>query len=686
MKRIGDKAARVLLTIFGFKTTVIIGTVLTLAIILVTIIAGIMGTVSSSGDKAKKISSQCVTYQKDGDEEDDDEEDDDDVSKPQSTSTKTDSASAGDSDPFTKGTKAYENAHKVFMAFVNAGLSGESAAGAVGWANSEGSYDIIGRAQGHYGGGINDSISKGAVPTTGGTSNTLGGGGIFQFDPYTKYAPLNSPDWEDADKMVAFVIDSISKGDWNPAYDESGHNWSFQEFAKQTNIDETAMSWNAYERGNMAYVKPDQKKADARKFAEVFEASKYKYDDAKFQKAFGGGASSNNSSSSSQSSDDNDGDDDEEDSDNEDDDNDSSSSSSSSDSSNKASKKDSDKDKKTIDTDKAIKWYKDKLGKVKYSRDARTGPDSYDHSSALYYALVDGGAKESGSPVDTDSEHDWLKDNGYELVYEGAWSSKDDVQNREKGDVIIWGTKGSSSGDKGQTMLVEDKENIIQCSPSTDGIAENNYGQYRDRITMDYGKVYVYRPKESKDKKDKDDDKEEVDADTCGDSDNSNLSTDTGQPLDVPYTITQLFGASANAGGPNAGSGHTGMDLAAPEGSPIYAVTDGEVVEVNEEAMNIDGNHVMHTLPDGTIIYYGHMRDVPLVKKGDKVKKGQLIGYVGQTGVATGPHIHFERRKTKVFQYGDFLSPASIILGDTQPQVGMVIDPKTQKGGAPSKE
>ncbi|MFR6420502.1 MAG: phage tail tip lysozyme, partial [Streptococcus salivarius] len=496
MKRIGDKAARVLLTIFGVKTTIIIGTILTFAVILIAIITGLMGTISTSGGKGSKTNAQCVTYQKDGDEEDDDEEDDDDGSKPQSTSTKTDSASAGDSDPFTKGTKAYENAHKVFMAFVNAGLSGESAAGAVGWANSEGSYDIIGRAQGHYGGGINDSISKGAVPTTGGTSNTLGGGGIFQFDPYTKYAPLNSPDWEDADKMVAFVIDAISKGDWNPAYDESGHNWSFQEFAKQTNIDETAMSWNAYERGNMAYVKPDQKKADARKFAEVFEASKYKYDDAKFQKAFGGGgASSNNSSSSSQSSDDDDGDDDEEDSDNEDDDNDSSSSSSSSDSSNKASKKDSDKDKKTIDTDKAIKWYKDKLGKVKYSRDARTGPDSYDHSSALYYALVDGGAKESGSPVDTDSEHDWLKDNGYELVYEGAWSSKDDVQNREKGDVIIWGTKGSSSGDKGQTMLVEDKENIIQCSPSTDGIAENNYGQYRDRITMDYEKVYVYRPK-----------------------------------------------------------------------------------------------------------------------------------------------------------------------------------------------
>ncbi|MBS5425279.1 phage tail tip lysozyme, partial [Streptococcus sp.] len=227
MKRKGDKAARVLLTIFGLKTTIIIGTILTFAVILIAIITGLMGTISTSGGISGKTNAQCVTYQKDGDEDDDDEEDDDEGSRPQSTSTKTDSSSAGDSDPFTKGTKAYENAHKVFMAFVNSGMSGESAASAVGWANSEGSYDIIGRAQGHYGGGINDSISKGAVPTTGGTSNTLGGGGIFQFDPYTKYAPLNSPDWEDADKMVAFVIDAISKGDWNPAYDESGHNWSF---------------------------------------------------------------------------------------------------------------------------------------------------------------------------------------------------------------------------------------------------------------------------------------------------------------------------------------------------------------------------------------------------------------------------------------------------------------------------
>lgn len=84
MKRIGDKAARVLLTIFGVKTTIIIGTILTFAVILIAIITGLMGTISTSGGKGSKTNAQCVTYQKDGDEEDDD-----DGSKPQSTSTKT---------------------------------------------------------------------------------------------------------------------------------------------------------------------------------------------------------------------------------------------------------------------------------------------------------------------------------------------------------------------------------------------------------------------------------------------------------------------------------------------------------------------------------------------------------------------------------------------------------------------
>lgn len=147
---------------------------------------------------------------------------------------------------------------------------------------------------------------------------------------------------------------------------------------------------------------------------------------------------------------------------------------------------------------------------------------------------------------------------------------------------------------------------------------------------------------------------------------------DSGQPLSVPYTVTQLFGANANNGIYD-GAGHTGMDLAAPQGSPVYAVSDGKVVIVNGGYENINGNHVVHSLPDGSYIYYGHMRDYPLVKVGDTVKKGQQIGVVGQTGLATGPHVHFERRQTP--QWGNFLDPSSLLF-QTPPFPGQVVIPK----------
>ena len=227
--------------------------------------------------------------------------------------TSTGSGDASDADWTKEGTKAYENAKKVFMAFVNHGTSGEFAAGVVGWVNSEGSFDIIGRAQGHYGGGEKDSIKNGAVPTTGGTSNTLGGGGIFQFDPYTRYAPLNSPDWEDADKMVDFVLKEVARGDWIPSPHQSvftgGKTWSFREAAQLTNPGDAAFSWNAFERGNPAYIRAEQKKADAEKAAQVFHASDYKFDAKKFDSFFGdaankdGGSSGSSSSSSSSSED-----------------------------------------------------------------------------------------------------------------------------------------------------------------------------------------------------------------------------------------------------------------------------------------------------------------------------------------------------------------------------------------------
>lgn len=150
----------------------------------------------------------------------------------------------------------------------------------------------------------------------------------------------------------------------------------------------------------------------------------------------------------------------------------------------------------------------------------------------------------------------------------------------------------------------------------------------------------------------------------------------SGQPLDVPYTITQVFGVNAN-NGLYGSSGHTGIDLAAPEGSPIYAITDGKVIDVNMTAVAINGNYVIHTLPDGTYVYYGHMRDVPKVSIGQEIKQGQLIGYVGKTGLATGPHIHLEWKTTPNW-LNTQRNPAGL-LSDQELRVGMVIDPTTIK-------
>ena len=141
--------------------------------------------------------------------------DSDSKKKQESTVNSTNSSVASDTDWTKEGTTAYNNAKKVFMAFVNNGTSGSFAAGVVGWVNSEGGFSMIGRAEGHYGNNIKEnSIAYGVVPTGLSYYTTEPGGGIFQFTPYTKYAPLGSPDWENADKMIDFVIKEVARGDW----------------------------------------------------------------------------------------------------------------------------------------------------------------------------------------------------------------------------------------------------------------------------------------------------------------------------------------------------------------------------------------------------------------------------------------------------------------------------------------
>ena len=218
--------------------------------------------------------------------------------------TGTSSASASQADWTKEGTVAYKNAKAVFDAWVNAGISGEAASGVVGWVNTEGSFDIIGRAEGHYGHGINDSISKGAVPIPSG-DYPVGGGGIYQFTPYTKYAPLNDPKWEDGKAMTEFVISELP-GNWIPQaqgimHDMTGTPHTFEQFAQETDPTQATLMWNSYERGDQKVIPKAQKQADATKANEIFNKDNHKFDRAKFDKNFGGSKSGGKSGSTSTS-------------------------------------------------------------------------------------------------------------------------------------------------------------------------------------------------------------------------------------------------------------------------------------------------------------------------------------------------------------------------------------------------
>ncbi len=87
---------------------------------------------------------------------------------------------------------------------------------------------------------------------------------------------------------------------------------------------------------------------------------------------------------------------------------------------------------------------------------------------------------------------------------------------------------------------------------------------------------------------------------------------------------------------------HKGLDIAAPEGTEIYAAEEGEVVSAGWNSGGY-GNVVMIEHPGGYATVYGHMISVYAVE-GEYVQKGQLIGFVGNTGNSFGDHCHFEVR------------------------------------------
>ncbi len=104
---------------------------------------------------------------------------------------------------------------------------------------------------------------------------------------------------------------------------------------------------------------------------------------------------------------------------------------------------------------------------------------------------------------------------------------------------------------------------------------------------------------------------------------------------------------------------HAGIDFTAPSGTPIYATGNGRVAEAG-----MDGGYGRRIIIDHGYSYktlYGHMSRFA-VKPGQRVKRGDLIGYVGNSGTSTGPHLHYEVHKN-----GTPVNPINFIYHDLTP-------------------
>jgi murein DD-endopeptidase MepM/ murein hydrolase activator NlpD len=103
------------------------------------------------------------------------------------------------------------------------------------------------------------------------------------------------------------------------------------------------------------------------------------------------------------------------------------------------------------------------------------------------------------------------------------------------------------------------------------------------------------------------------------------------------------------------------LDFTAPQGTPIYATADG-VVKTAGFSDGGYGNHVVINHGYGYETLYGHMYRVK-ARSGQRVKRGDLIGYVGSTGKSTGPHCHYEVHKN-----GQKLDPVYFFYNELSPQ------------------
>ena len=130
-----------------------------------------------------------------------------------------------------------------------------------------------------------------------------------------------------------------------------------------------------------------------------------------------------------------------------------------------------------------------------------------------------------------------------------------------------------------------------------------------------------------------------------------------GWPTDSSYVITSYYGYRW-------GRLHGGIDISGTGfGSPIYSVSNGTVIKTNNNCSDTGyygnkcggeyGNYVQVLASNGKTVLYAHMKSDIQVSEGQAIVKGQVIGYMGMSGSATGPHVHFEVRDI----YGNRVNP-----------------------------
>ena len=106
---------------------------------------------------------------------------------------------------------------------------------------------------------------------------------------------------------------------------------------------------------------------------------------------------------------------------------------------------------------------------------------------------------------------------------------------------------------------------------------------------------------------------------------------------------------------------HAGMDFTAPTGTPIYATGNGKVIQADRK-MSGYGNLVKIDHGYSYVTFYAHMSKINC-KVGQKVQRGDVIGYVGNTGLSSGPHCHYEVRKN-----GKPVNPVNYYFNDLTPE------------------